>query len=128
MLRAATISTTVADSNLAASLCLHACVRAPKRTCGSQLRSLHLCLTLAGPTALHLVPCPPPVSHFTYTTEPQTVHGHAGFPPYINGQKPCLPANCTTPADWQFRLAPVRSACAACSFPALLKCRVPVDP
>ncbi|KAI7840403.1 hypothetical protein COHA_005834 [Chlorella ohadii] len=44
------------------------------------------------------------VSHFTFTTEPNTVHGHFGFPPYENGRKPCKPAACRAAADWSYRL------------------------
>ena len=58
-----------------------------------------------------LRPSAPAVSHFTYTTEPNTVHGHYGFPPYEGeagkGRRPCAPATCSAPADWDYGLAAV---------------------
>lgn len=47
------------------------------------------------------------VSHFTFTSEPNTVHGHFGFPPYEKGRKPCKPASCRAAADWSYHLVGV---------------------
>ncbi|KAL4440174.1 hypothetical protein ABPG75_003175 [Micractinium tetrahymenae] len=45
------------------------------------------------------------VSHITYTTYPNKMHGHYGFPPYLKGRRPCAPATCDFPADWAHHLA-----------------------
>ncbi|KAL4438729.1 hypothetical protein ABPG77_006333 [Micractinium sp. CCAP 211/92] len=45
------------------------------------------------------------VSHLTYTTYPNRMHGHYGFPPYLKGRRPCAPATCNFPADWAHHLA-----------------------
>lgn len=45
------------------------------------------------------------VSHLTYTTFPNKLHGHFGFPPYPQGRQPCAPATCNSPEDWAHHLA-----------------------
>lgn len=59
-------------------------------------------------------PPPPPhlpaVAHMTYTTYPNKMHGHYGFPPYLKGRRPCAPATCNSPADWAHHLAEVGGA------------------
>lgn len=55
-----------------------------------------------------LTPGHPAVSHFTYTTEPNRLHGHFGFPPFSEEGKPCAPATCSAPADWAHNLIKVR--------------------
>lgn len=56
---------------------------------------------------LDVLPFFPAVSHLTFTTEPNTVHGHYGFPPYEKGSKPCKPATCKAAADWSYPLVDV---------------------
>lgn len=56
---------------------------------------------------LDVLPFVPAVSHLTFTTEPNTVHGHYGFPPYEKGRKPCKPATCKAAADWSYPLVDV---------------------
>ena len=56
---------------------------------------------------------PPPrptVVHLTFTTHPNKVHGHFGFPPYPHLRQPCAPATCSAPADWAHHLPVVRRA------------------